>query len=454
MLAGERRGVELVGDALHLAEHIADLAAADADIPGGAVGKLADVTVKLGDERLAEAHDLVLAFAVGIKVRAALAAADGQRREAVLEIHLKAEELHDREVDGGVEAQTALVGADGGVVLHAVAAVDLHLSGIVHPCDAERDDPVGLDEALKNGVLLPLGVLIHDALKALEKFPDALVELRGVGVAGEHLIVYPLEVGVFEHGYVLPFGFLLLAAECDELLGGGNAVRLIFLVEPRGLGREEGMRRVALVLLEIFRHGGDALAQLGDDLGIVDEIAERLLHGQPRVAREPEDLALRVGRVMVNAVDGVHRAVDIVEDPVREARLGLAVVVHLAENNESAGLHDALHLREQRREIGDVVQGVADADDIEGVILKIHMARIADNKVHRHTGALLSPLFKHLVGAVERDDLLAAAEPGVHFLGERAVARGDVKSLLNVERRKLLPQFIHEGSLLLLLLHI
>ena len=56
----------------------------------------------------------------------------------------------------------------------------------------------------------------------------------------------------------------LLAAECDELLGGGNAVRLIFLVEPRGLGREEGMRRVALVLLEIFRHGGDALAQLGD----------------------------------------------------------------------------------------------------------------------------------------------------------------------------------------------
>jgi hypothetical protein len=214
------------------------------------------------------------------------------------------------------------------------------------------------------------------------------------------------------------------------------------------------MRRVALILLEIFRHGGDALAQLGDDLGIVDEIAERLLHGQPRVAREPEDLALRVRRVMVNAVDGVHRAVDIVEDPVREARLGLAVVVHLAEDNESAGLHDALHLREQRREIGDVVQGVADADDIEGIILKIHMARIADNKVHRHTGALLSTLFKHLVGAVERDDLLAAAEPGVHFLGERAVARGDVERLLNMERRKLLPQFIHEGSLLLLLLDI
>ena len=208
MLAGERRGVELVGDALHLAEHIADLAAADADIPGGAVGKLADVTVKLGDERLAEAHDLSLALAVGIKVRAALAAADGQRREAVLEIHLKAEELHDREVDRRMKAQSALVGADGGVVLHAVAAVDLHLSGIVHPCDAERDDPVGLDEALKDGVSLPLGVLIHDALKALEKFPDALVELRGVGVAREHLIVYPLEVSVFQHKLCSSFRFL------------------------------------------------------------------------------------------------------------------------------------------------------------------------------------------------------------------------------------------------------
>jgi hypothetical protein len=69
----------------------------------------------------------------------------------------------------------------------------------------------------------------------------------------------------------------------------------------------------------------------------------------------------------------------IVEDPVREARLGLAVVVHLAEDNESAGLHDALHLREQRREIGDVVQGVADADDIEGVILKIHKCGSREN---------------------------------------------------------------------------
>ena len=188
--------------------------------------------------------------------------------------------------------------------------------------------------------------------------------------------------------------------------------------------------------------------------GFVDEIAQRLFHRETRVAGEPEDLALRVRRVVVNAVDGVHRAVNVVEDPVCEACLGLAVVVHLAEEDEPVGLHNALHLREQRREIRDVVQGVADADNVESVVLEIHMARIADNEVHRHTGALLSALFKHLVGAVERNDLPAASETGVHLLGKCAVARGDIECFLDMERRKLLPQFIHEGSLLLLLLDI
>ena len=199
MLAGERRGVELVGNALHLPEHIADLAAADADVAGGTVGELSDVAVQLRDERLAEAHDLALALAVGVKVGAALAAADGQRRKTVLEVHLKAEELHHREVDRRMEAQPALIGTDGGIVLHAVAAVDPHLAGIVHPRDTERDDAVRLDKALENGVLFPFGVLIHDAFQTFKELADALVEFGGVGVAGEDLLVYPLEIGVFQH---------------------------------------------------------------------------------------------------------------------------------------------------------------------------------------------------------------------------------------------------------------
>jgi hypothetical protein len=63
-LAGEHPG-ELVGDALVLAEHVADLAPADADVARGHVDVGTDVAIELGHERLAEAHDLALALALG-----------------------------------------------------------------------------------------------------------------------------------------------------------------------------------------------------------------------------------------------------------------------------------------------------------------------------------------------------------------------------------------------------
>jgi hypothetical protein len=55
----------------------------------------ADVLAELGHEALAEAHDLGVGLALGVEVRAALAAADGQRGEGVLEDLLEAEELDD-----------------------------------------------------------------------------------------------------------------------------------------------------------------------------------------------------------------------------------------------------------------------------------------------------------------------------------------------------------------------
>ncbi len=63
-----------------LAEQVADLAAADADVTRGDVGVLAEVAVQLVHERLAEAHDLGVRAAVRVEVRAALAAADGPGR--------------------------------------------------------------------------------------------------------------------------------------------------------------------------------------------------------------------------------------------------------------------------------------------------------------------------------------------------------------------------------------
>ena len=180
-LAGEHAR-ELVHDALVLAEEVADLAAAHVHVAGRDVRVRADVAVELGHEALAEAHDLRVGAALRVEVRAALAAAHRERGEGVLEDLLEAEELEDREVDGGVEAQAALVGADRAVVLDAVAAVDVELAGVVGPRDAEHDDALGLDEALEDAGVLVLLPRLEHGLEGAEHLGDGLDELRLVGI--------------------------------------------------------------------------------------------------------------------------------------------------------------------------------------------------------------------------------------------------------------------------------
>ena len=208
-LAGEHTALEAVGQALVLAEQIADLAAADADITGGAVHELADVAVQLGHKALAEAHHFHVALAVGVKVRAALAAAHGQGGQAVLEGLLEAQELQDALIDRGMEAQAALVGADGAVELHAVAAVHLHLTGIVHPRHTEGDDALRLHQALDQTGLLVLGVLFHNGLDALQHLAHSLQKLGLVGVALFQTLVNALQVFIRQHNRILLFPITL-----------------------------------------------------------------------------------------------------------------------------------------------------------------------------------------------------------------------------------------------------
>ena len=181
-LAGQDAG-PLVADALVLAEHVGNLAAADAQVTGGDVGVGADVAAELGHEGLAEVHDLVVGLALGVKVRAALATAHGKGGEGVLENLLEAQELQHAEGDRGVEAQAALVGSNGGVELDAVAAVDLNLALVVDPGHAEHDDALGLDEALQQGRLLILGVGVQRGLDGAENLGRGLEELGLLGVA-------------------------------------------------------------------------------------------------------------------------------------------------------------------------------------------------------------------------------------------------------------------------------
>src|SRR5699024_6135647 len=199
-LAGEHAGLVPVGEALVLAEEVADLTRTHADVAGGDVGVLAHVAVQLGHEGLAEAHDLAVAAAVRVEVRTALAAADGQAGEGVLEDLLEAEELHDAEVHRGVEAQPALVGAEGGVVLDPETTVDLHGSLVIHPRDAEDDLALRLAEPHEDAVVLVLGMARLDDLQGLEHLPDSLVEHGLPGVAVEYLVIGRLERRVEHRG--------------------------------------------------------------------------------------------------------------------------------------------------------------------------------------------------------------------------------------------------------------
>ena len=157
------------------------------------------MTVELGDEALAEAHDLAVGLAVGVKVGAALAAAHGEGGQGVFEDLLEAKELDDGQVDRRMEAQTALVGADRGVELHTVATVDLNLAVVIDPGNAEHDDALGLDEALHKAGFFPLGVLVDDMLEALKDFINGLKELGLVGMILLKVCEDAVQIGVVNH---------------------------------------------------------------------------------------------------------------------------------------------------------------------------------------------------------------------------------------------------------------
>src|SRR5262245_17401003 len=81
--------------------------------------------------------------------------------EGILEDLLEAQELQDGQVDSGMEPETALVGTEGRVELHAVSFVDLALALVILPNNTELDDTLGDRGNLKS--LLVLGVLLEKA---------------------------------------------------------------------------------------------------------------------------------------------------------------------------------------------------------------------------------------------------------------------------------------------------
>ena len=88
-----------------------------------------------------------------------------------------------------MEADTALIRADGVVELYAVAKVGLHFAAVVDPCDTEREDAVGLDHTLYNAGLFKLRVLVVDIFHTHQHFFHSLQILlftRVLGLEGAH----------------------------------------------------------------------------------------------------------------------------------------------------------------------------------------------------------------------------------------------------------------------------
>ena len=158
-LTGEH-ALRAVRQFLVLTVQVTYLAGTGADVAGGYVLVRTYIFIQLIHKCLAEAHHFHIALALGVKVRAALGAADGQASQAVFEDLLKAQKLDDRQVYAGVQAQTAFVGADGGVKLHAVAAVYMHLAMIVYPRNTEHDLPFRLNQPLQQAGFLVFRIVV------------------------------------------------------------------------------------------------------------------------------------------------------------------------------------------------------------------------------------------------------------------------------------------------------
>jgi hypothetical protein len=131
---------ELVPQLLIRPKHISNLPRARPNISGRDIGIRTNMPLQLCHERIAEPPNLTVRFAFGVKVGSALAAAHAQAGECILEGLLETEELEDRQVHGGVQAQSAFVRPQRRVELNAVPDVDVRVAGVIFPDDTELED--------------------------------------------------------------------------------------------------------------------------------------------------------------------------------------------------------------------------------------------------------------------------------------------------------------------------
>ncbi len=110
------------------------------------------------------------------------------------------------QIDSGVEAQTAFVGAQGRVELHTVAAVDLQLAFIILPDDTELQHALGDGDDLEGNAVL--GVLLEEGA-VLEGANQLWMKLLADACSDQSTTVLPPSgcpaCGVFRVLLICPF---------------------------------------------------------------------------------------------------------------------------------------------------------------------------------------------------------------------------------------------------------
>lgn len=104
-------------------------------------------------------------------------------RQAVFQNLFEAQEFDDRKIDGGVEAKSALIRPDGAVELNAVAAVDMYLSLVVHPGNAEHNDSFRFHEAFEERRFFVFGMALENGFQRKQDFGCSLMKFLFAGVA-------------------------------------------------------------------------------------------------------------------------------------------------------------------------------------------------------------------------------------------------------------------------------
>ena len=173
--------LKLVGVLLVSPKHIAHFATPYADVAGGHITIGTDVAVEFEHKGLAETHHLGRTLTAWREVRTALCTAHRQRGEGVFEGLLESEKLENAEIDRTVKAQSAFVGADGVVVLHAIAHVGADVAFVVRPGDAESVDTLRNAKALDEVDALKFGMFVVFLFDGGEYLLYGLMILRFVG---------------------------------------------------------------------------------------------------------------------------------------------------------------------------------------------------------------------------------------------------------------------------------